>query len=339
MRRQDCARYCSASAEARCGLWKPQQIARGTDKADSWRKFCARNDNLLRSRQKIHARAAGRAGLHGELCLENLFEQIALVDISRRANAQAFAALQQNDLVSVFASEIQFVGDDDDGVAIFRGEAAKSLEKVDLCADVEMQGGLVKKKKERLLSESASENDALFFAAGDLIHPAVAEIFGADLGEGVLGDGDIFVRFEAQRFAVRMTTLQDEFPGLRREEQLAFLLDHGDALAASARLELMGDETVEKNAAGKRLDCAGNNLKKSGFAAGVGAENSNDFARFGLEAGGFECEDRRLLGIRRISVADLFDAEACVIGIACWLTGGAIAGFYGGGHANLRRSK
>src|ERR1044072_1968669 len=113
-----------------------------------------------------------------------------------------------------------------------------------------------------------------------------------------------------------MATLQDKFPGFRREEQLAFLLHHGDALAASARFELMGDETIEKDAAGKRLKSAGNNLEKSGFAAGVRSENRDDFTGLGLKAGGFESEDRRLLRIGRVGIADLFDAEARVIGVA-----------------------
>ena len=107
--------------------------------------------------------------------------------------------------------------------------------------------------------------------------------------------------------------MQDEFPGFGRKEELAFLLNHGDALAASAGFELVGHEAVEQDAAGKRRERTGNNLQKRGFATGVGAENGNDFAGFGLETGGFESKDGSLLRIGRVGVADLLDAEARVV--------------------------
>src|SRR5262249_49035743 len=107
---------------------------------------CARKKRRLRSRQEAHPRTAGRAGLHGELCLENLFEQIALVDTRRRADAQALPPLQQHHLIGVFPGEVEFVRDNYDGVAIFRSEAAERLQEIDLRADVEMQCGFVEEK-------------------------------------------------------------------------------------------------------------------------------------------------------------------------------------------------
>src|SRR6516165_5545081 len=61
--------------QARCGLLgaAPEKSAAGTSVR-------------LRSGQQVHAGATGRAGLHGELCLENLFEQIALIDVGGRAH-------------------------------------------------------------------------------------------------------------------------------------------------------------------------------------------------------------------------------------------------------------
>ena len=47
-----------------------------------------------------------------------------------------------------------------------------------------------------------------------------------------------------------MAALEDKFPGAGREEERAFLLDHGDTLAAVAGREGMGDDAVEKDAAG-----------------------------------------------------------------------------------------
>jgi len=58
-------------------------------------------------------------------------------------------------------------------------------EEIDLRADVEMQRGLIEKQEQRLLRKSASEDDALLFSAGDFAHPAIAEMIGANLSQGV----------------------------------------------------------------------------------------------------------------------------------------------------------
>ena len=88
--------------------------------------------------------------------------------------------------------------------------------------------------------------------------------------------------------------LKDEFPDAGGKEQAAFLLNHGDALRASARTKRMDDESVEKNAAGKGIENSSNQLKQCGLAAGVGAENGDDFARPRLKAGGLEGEQGSL---------------------------------------------
>ena len=100
-----------------------------------------------------------------------------------------------------------------------------------------MQGGLIEQEKKRLLRKGARQNDALFFAAGDLVHPAVAEMVGTDLGKSIVRDEHVVFGFEAQRAAVGMASLQNKFPGARREKQGAFLLDHGDALGAGLGAE------------------------------------------------------------------------------------------------------
>jgi hypothetical protein len=103
----------------------------------------------------------------------------------------------------------------------------------------------------------------------------------------------------------------------------------------------VGDKAVEQDAAGKRLERAGDELEERGFAAGVGAENGHDFAGTGLEAVGFESEERGLGGIGGVGVADLFDAEADVVGSAgdvakIWPSRGRL---YRGAHASLRRRR
>ncbi len=83
------------------------------------------------------------AHLHFQRDLKNLFEQFALIDDPRRTHAQTTAALHQKDLVGIFGGEIQLVGDDDHGVTVLRGQAAKSIEEANLGGDVEMQRGLI----------------------------------------------------------------------------------------------------------------------------------------------------------------------------------------------------
>src|SRR2546426_7548651 len=132
-----------------------------------------------------------------------------------------------------------------------------------------------------------------------------------------------------------MAALEYKFPGARRKKQAALLLHHGDALRAGPRAQGVRDKAVEKDASRKRLENAGDQLKQSGLAAGVGAENGHDFAGPALKARGFEREERSLRGICGIGVADLLDGQAYLVaqargfgGVAC--ESGAAA------HASLR---
>src|ERR1700675_3802259 len=96
-------------------------------------------------------------------------------------------------------------------------------------------------------------------------------------------------------------------------------------------------ETIEKNAAGERLERAGDEFEKSGFAAGVGAENGDEFAGLGLKAHRFQSEERRLGGIRRVGIADLLDAQTDVGGGARGVSGKRVT--KRAAHAILRRSR
>src|SRR6266404_5634960 len=115
-----------------------------------------------------------------------------------------------------------------------------------------MQRGLVEQEKQRLLAQSSRKNDALPFAAGDLIHPAIAEMLSADLRKRVAGNSDVSLVFKAQRASVGMTALQDKLPSSCGEEQRSFLLHHSDALSAGSRRQRVGNEAIQQNAAGER---------------------------------------------------------------------------------------
>src|SRR6266403_1803020 len=270
----------------------------------------------LRSRQNGDSWPPGGTEFHGERGLENLFEQFALINARGGTNAQTSAALHQHNLIGILRGEVQFVRHDDDGIAVLRREPPESIQQADLRGDIQVESGLIEQQKQRLLSQGAREDDALLFSTGNLIHPAVAEISGADLGQGVFRDQDIVLRFEPQRAAMGMAALQDEFPGACGEEQSALLLDHGNALRAGAWGKRLSDESVEQNPSGQGGEGAGDQMQQGGFTAGVWSENSDDFARPGLKTCRFQREKRGLRGICRIGVTDLFDAQAYFVGQA-----------------------
>ncbi len=136
------------------------------------------------------------AHLHFQGNLENLFEQFAPIDGGRRADAQATAAVHQEDLVGILGGEIQFMGDHNYGVVVVRRKAAKSIEEAHLRGDVEMQRGLVQQQKQRPLRQRASENHPLLFSAGEVVHPAIPELGGADLNQGILRNEHVVAGLE-----------------------------------------------------------------------------------------------------------------------------------------------
>src|SRR6266481_1440074 len=192
------------------------------------------------------------------------------------------------------------------------------MKKIDLRSNIEVQGRLIQKQKQGLLRKGACEDDALLFAPGKLVHPAVAEMIGPDLRESIAGDDQIVFGFEAQRAAVGVPPLQDKFPRSGGKQKATFLLHHGDALSTHARCERVRDESIQKNAAGERLESAGDQFQESGFTAGVWTQNGNDFSGPRLEAGCFQREQRRLRGIGGVRVANLLDAQTNIgIALAC----------------------
>src|SRR5580704_3826200 len=254
------------------------------------RRLGERWNCYLFCRWHVHTWTARRAKLHGKRRLKNLFEQFALEDACGRSNAKTFALLKKCDLVGVLPGEIQLMGHDDNRIAVGGSQPAQRFEQIDLRTDIKMQRGLIQQEKQRLLREGARQNDALLFAAGDLVHQAVAEMFRADLCERIASDEHVFFSLEPQSAAVGMSSLKNKLPGARGEKQGAFLLNHGDTLSASPVRKRVSYETIQKHAAGKRLEHARDQLQQSGFAASVWPHNRDDFAGTRLKACGFERE-------------------------------------------------
>jgi hypothetical protein len=98
---------------------------------------------FLPSSLNDHARAARGTGFDLEWDLENLFEQFPLIDSGGRAHAQAFAPMQQDDLIGEFRRQTQIVGDLNHGVTMLIGQAAQAAKEVDLRPNIEMQRGFV----------------------------------------------------------------------------------------------------------------------------------------------------------------------------------------------------
>ena len=223
---------------------------------------------------------------------------------------------------------------------MFVSQVAQTAKQVDLCPDVQMQGGFVQQQYKRLLCQRASQHDSLFFSAGDFVHPAITQMLGAYLRQRLFGDGKILVFLEPERSAVGMTSLQDIITGKNGENEGTLLLHERDALGTGSRIEMAGLEAVKFHAAGKRNDGAGDQAEQRGFAAGVRTEDGHEFALARLKGGGFEREERRRLLARRIGIAGLFDVDAYVRRVP--LGGGPRTRFRNAScsaHASLRRSR
>ena len=174
----------------------------------------------------------------------------------------------------------------DHRVAVLVGKVAQARKADRLCAPISRcKRGLIEQQDQRLLRQGARQHHALLFSAGDFVHPAIAQMFGAHLGQGAFGDGEILVLFKPKRAAVGMAALQNVVAGAHREDERAFLLHEGDALGAGARVQMAGLEAVQLDAARERSDGARDQAQQRGFSAGVGAENGHEFALARLERG------------------------------------------------------
>ena len=98
---------------------------------------------FLPSSLNDHTRAARRTGFDLEWDLENLLEQLPLIDNGGRADPQAFAPVQQNNLIGEFRRQTQIVGDLNHSVTMLISQTAQAAKEVDLRPDIQMQRGFV----------------------------------------------------------------------------------------------------------------------------------------------------------------------------------------------------
>jgi hypothetical protein len=98
---------------------------------------------FLPSSLNDHTRAARGTGFDLEWDLENLLEQSPLIDGGGRAHTQAFAPMQQDDLIGEFRRQTQIVGDLNHRVTMLICQTAQAAKEVDLRPDIQMQRGFV----------------------------------------------------------------------------------------------------------------------------------------------------------------------------------------------------
>jgi len=99
-------------------------------------------------------------------------------DIFPFAKAQTWSAYSP--------AQIKLVRDDDNVVAVLRGEPAQGFEKIHWAPISRWQRRLVEKQEERRLRECAGENHALLASPPRFFHPAVGEFGGADWASALL---------------------------------------------------------------------------------------------------------------------------------------------------------
>ncbi len=163
--------------------------------------------------------------------MKNLFENLALEHRCRRTHAKAFAPVHKNNLVGVLARKIEFVGDDDNGVTILRGEAAQGFEKVHLRPDIEVQRRLVEKWRgqERLLRARARARMTRCFSPPEILSiQRSASSVAPTCASALLAMRTSSSDSKRKPPSIGMAALHHEFPGARRKQQAALLLDKRD---------------------------------------------------------------------------------------------------------------
>ena len=72
----------------------------------------------------------------------------------------------EEDAVGEGESEIEFMGGDEDGFALFVCESAQKTEDEDTVGQIEVRGGFVEEDDRCLLREGFGDEDTLFLAVG-----------------------------------------------------------------------------------------------------------------------------------------------------------------------------
>jgi len=166
-------------------------------------------------------------------------------------------AIEADHLVGAGHHQVQIVGDHQHGAVEFGGELADEGVELDLPRDVYSLDRFVQHQQLGLDQQGAGQQHPLHLAAGELLHPVVQQILGADPAEGLL-DGEAAVLAELQEAAHRQR---------QRGVQVEALRHITDPQIAAAN-----------DFARVRIEQAQHQLAQGALSRSVGADQGGDFA-------------------------------------------------------------
>ena len=134
------------------------------------------------------------------------------INLRGRAHAQTLALVQQHDAVGKFRRQIQFVRHHQHRVAVLIRQPPQAPQQFHFAADIQMLRGLIQQQQRRLLRQRPRQNHALLFAAGKMVHPAIAQRIRAHLRERVSRQQAILLGFESQSPSRRDSGLAARIP-------------------------------------------------------------------------------------------------------------------------------
>ena len=118
--------------------------------------------------------------------------------------------------------QVQVVGDHEHGAVELGGELADEGVELDLARDVHPLHRLVQHQQLGFHQQGAGQQHSLHLAAGELLHPVVQQILGADPGQGLLdGEAAILAKLQEAAHRQRQGGIQVEALGHITDPQIA----------------------------------------------------------------------------------------------------------------------
>ncbi len=154
------------------------------------------------------------------------------------------------------------MSDNDCNKMIRGGQALNEAEHLDLIANVQIGGGLVKQEQARPLGERARQHGSLEFAAADFRHSALRELSQARLLDRPVHPPLVLCRFEESATEMRVTALTHKFTDLERKQQRRILARHSHPKCSGSRRELMKILSIQLDLSQKRFSVPAGNFEQ-----------------------------------------------------------------------------
>ena len=204
----------------------------------------------------------------------------AVHDVAQFAVEEDFAVVNDDDALAERLDVGHVMAGEENGGFLGGVVAADKFANGLLGNDVEADGGLVEKQDAGLVEQGGDEFHFHAFAQTQLADGDVELVLDAE-EFGQLGDGFFeAVLGDAVDFGVEL----EGFAGGEVPPELIFLAEDEGELAAVAVGALPGSVTEDFGRASRGKEEAGEHFEGGGFAGAVGAEKTDEFAGFDLEA-------------------------------------------------------